>query len=458
MIRCRFQIIAITLICAGLFITWLGTGISVAADIDGHWEGAFTRDGAVQQVAFDFETTDSGLTGTYDIPDMILYREPVRELSLAHDTLSFRVFWGGFTCIVHDDVEEITGENPKWGPPVSIHLKRTFAPRHFRVEHLRFPSGSLSLAGDLLIPSGNPPFPAVVVIEGSSTEGRSLWTYRSIGDLFARNGVAALIYDKRGTGASEGDFDRATFDDLSKDVIAAVRFLRNRTDIDSTAVGLFGISQGGWLAPDAAVKSGEAAFVILLGGPAVSIWDQELQRVEYSMRAGIYGEDNPDVFDQDDIEAALRHTRLGFEVALNPDRWDEWEASVSNARSASWSAYVALDSSLDELQGWLRYRYDPTETLRHLRKPVLALFGTDDVLVPPQENVDIMRDLLAEAGNDRAKIVVFPNVGHDFFTGATLVGGAWEWPSGFWRWNRRAPGLADSIINWTQEQLNQSPR
>jgi pimeloyl-ACP methyl ester carboxylesterase len=350
---------------------------------------------------------------------------------------------------VHSDIAEITGENPKWGPPVSLHLKRALPESRFRIEPVRFPSGTLSLAGDVLLPVGNPPFPAVVVIEGSTTEGRKLWTYRSIGDLFARHGIAALIYDKRGTGQSDGDIDRAGFGDLCEDAVAALRYLRNRGDIDSTTVGLFGISQGGWLAPKTALLLEGVSFVILLGGPAVSIWEQELHRVEYSMRAGIYGEDEPDVFSADEIEAAMAHTRLGFDVAQNPSHWDQWQASTEHAREASWSDYVALDSTIDELQGWLRYRFDPRETLRHLQQPILALFGSNDVFVPPVENVELMETLLAEAGNDAAKIVIFPGVGHDFFTGATLIGGAWEWPTGFWRWNRRAPGLADTIITWT---------
>jgi len=325
--------------------------------------------------------------------------------------------------------------------------------QRFQIEHVRFASDSLSLAGDLLIPAGNPPFPAVVVIEGSTTEGRSLWTYRSIGDLYARNGVAALIYDKRGIGESNGDLGSATIDDLTRDVSHALEFLRGQPEIDAKSVGLFGISQGGWIAPRVAAQSGDAAFVITLGGPAVSIWQQELDRVEYGMRAGSLGEDQPDEFSESDFQAALAHTRLGFDVAQNPDRWAEWEASVKHANTTRWAGYVGCDSTLSELQEWLGFRYDPAQTLRQLTTPILALFGGNDVLVPPERNTDLMRSLLAEAGNEHTTIAVFPGVGHDFFTGASLIGEDWSWPSGFWRWNRRAPGLADSIVTWTNRQI-----
>jgi len=420
-------------------------------NIAGHWEGAFSRFGAIQDVQLDFSQIDTGYTATYSIPDMILYRRPVRNLVVTPDSISFRLFWGGFNCIYTPEVDEITGENSKWNPSVSIHLKRTYKKDRFRIEPIKFSSSSLTLYGDMLLPDRKPPYPVVIVIEGSSTEGRKLWTYRSIGDLFAQNGIAALVYDKRGVGESDGSLDSASFDDLTNDAVAAIDYVRSRSDIDINALGLFGISQGGWIAPLAARRSGQVSFIINLGGPAVSIWQQELDRVEYSMKAGNLGENEPDKFSPEEIAAALEHLRLGFEVVKKPELWNEWMQSVKTAGSSRWASYVALDSSLNELQYWLRYDYDPAFTLKKTKIPLLALFGQNDVLVPPSTNVGQLEKYMTEAGNDRAKIVVFPGVGHDFFTGATLVGGDWNWPTGFWRWNRRAPGLADSILAFVRQ-------
>jgi pimeloyl-ACP methyl ester carboxylesterase len=233
----------------------------------------------------------------------------------------------------------------------------------------------------------------------------------------------------------------------------AVRFLEGRDDFNPGAIGLFGISQGGWLAPLVATRTNQVSFIVMLGGPAVSIWQQELDRVEYSMRAGILGEEEPESFSENEIAEALAHTRLAFTVAENPERWNDWEKSVSNAQNKSWAEYVNLDSTVAELQDWLRFKYDPADALRNLKVPILALFGENDVLVPPAENVSLLEKYLEQAKNDKSIIVVFPGVGHDFFTGASLVGGEWDWPTGFWRWNRRATGLEDTIITWVNRQV-----
>jgi len=60
-----------------------------------------------------------------------------------------------------------------------------------------------------------------------------------------------------------------------------------------------------------------------------------------------------------------------------------------------------------------RFDFDPARVLRRMDDiPYLAVLGEDDPLVPYEDNAQRMRRLLAEAGNDRAKIVGVPGVGH----------------------------------------------
>ena len=60
-------------------------------------------------------------------------------------------------------------------------------------------------------------------------------------------------------------------------------------------------------------------------------------------------------------------------------------------------------------------RYDPTETLEHLRVPVLLQFGELDALVPPVRNVARWRELLARAGNRDVTVKVDPRSDHALF-------------------------------------------
>jgi hypothetical protein len=77
-------------------------------------------------------------------------------------------------------------------------------PEPFRAEDLTIPAGDHQLAGTLYLPQSGPPAPAVVFVHGAGPAVRGDG-YRELASHFARKGVAALIYDKRGCGASTGD-------------------------------------------------------------------------------------------------------------------------------------------------------------------------------------------------------------------------------------------------------------
>lgn len=149
-------------------------------------------------------------------------------------------------------------------------------------EDVTFSRGDVTLSGILALPSGPRPYPAVVLIHGSGAETRE--GYRFLADHLASHGIAALRYDKRGTGASTGDWCRSTLEDLAEDAVAGVHFLQTRTDIDPEKIGLIGTSQGGWVVPMAASRSEDVAFCVLISGAAVSPQNQELYRVKHELQ------------------------------------------------------------------------------------------------------------------------------------------------------------------------------
>ena len=81
-----------------------------------------------------------------------------------------------------------------------------------------------------------------------------------------RRGMAVLGYDKRGVGASTGDWNKASFDDLAGDVVAAFEYLKSRNDIKRAEIGMLGWSQAGWVMPLAATRAKDFAFLISISG------------------------------------------------------------------------------------------------------------------------------------------------------------------------------------------------
>jgi len=94
--------------------------------------------------------------------------------------------------------------------------------------------------------------------------------------LFVSRGIAVLAYDKRGVGQSGGTYSGdlatdATIATLAGDAAAAARFVAAQPGIDRSRVGFYGLSQGGWVIPQAAVRAGDVvSWALIESGPTVT--------------------------------------------------------------------------------------------------------------------------------------------------------------------------------------------
>jgi pimeloyl-ACP methyl ester carboxylesterase len=141
-----------------------------------------------------------------------------------------------------------------------------------------------------------------------------------------------------------------------------------------------------------------------------------------------------------------------FDAAYGAARPEALFARAESVRAQPWAKYLDVVAHDDDLEGWRLSRYDPAPVLSRTRLPLLALFGENDVLVPPAENVEPMRRLLAQAGNADVTIRVIPGAAHDMETFGTLRGGGWNWPEHYWVWARRAPSFEATITAWLRER------
>lgn len=144
-------------------------------------------------------------------------------------------------------------------------------------KEITFESEGVYLSGTLCIPEE--PFAAVVYVHGSGSQTRNIMLARN----FARNGIAAFVYDKRGIGKSGGKFlgnydelTRLRIELLAKDASAAVNAIVKIDKIKDLPVGLVGISQAGWIIPIAAYNNSCLSFIGLWSGPVCSILEEDI--------------------------------------------------------------------------------------------------------------------------------------------------------------------------------------
>ena len=116
-------------------------------------------------------------------------------------------------------------------------------------EEITFQNENVSLKGTLVKPDINSPCPVLVVTHTSNAGTRDFVVYQHLTNLLPPLGIAVFIYDRRGSGDSTGNFETATFFDLATDMQAAIDHLKVRSDTNPKRIGVWGMSQGGWIAP-----------------------------------------------------------------------------------------------------------------------------------------------------------------------------------------------------------------
>src|SRR5688572_14686970 len=150
-------------------------------------------------------------------------------------------------------------------------------------EDIRFSSAGVQLAGMLISPVTGGKHPVIVLVHGSGAQNRESMLPWS--RFLIRRGMAVLGYDKRGVDGSTGDWTTASFDELAGDVVAAVDYVKSRSDIDPAQIGLLGVSQAGWIMPLAAIRVKSVAFLISISGAGVAPTETTIDHAQNEMTA-----------------------------------------------------------------------------------------------------------------------------------------------------------------------------
>jgi uncharacterized protein len=149
-------------------------------------------------------------------------------------------------------------------------------PQPARIEEITFRSGEFTIVGELRTPEGTGPFPVVLFVHGSGPADRTgEGSYPPIIERMLRAGYATFSWDKPGTGESTGELREPTLrHQRAQIVLDAVEVMKARGDIDSQRIGLWGISQAGYVMPLALMQSEDIAFMICISCPGMSGTDQ----------------------------------------------------------------------------------------------------------------------------------------------------------------------------------------
>lgn len=252
------------------------------------------------------------------------------------------------------------------------------------------------LVGSLLLPAAPGPHPTALLLPGSGPVDRDsdaprlpIGITRALAHSLAAAGVASFRYDKRGVGASPGDWRRAGLWDGADDARAALRLLATRPEVDPARLVLIGHSEGAVLATAIGADTDVRLAGVGLLSPTARTGEEVLLWQAQQLARGLSAP----------VRAILtiRRTDLVDSVRKNHDRIRRTTTEVARIGGVRTNAR------------WYRefMDHDPRADLRRLHLPVLALTGDKDLQSPPE---DLKR--VAELVQGPVEAHVVPDVTH----------------------------------------------
>jgi len=265
------------------------------------------------------------------------------------------------------------------------------------MEDLSVRNGDVELAASYS-PAGET---VIVALQGAGEGTRDFRSYTHLHDLLPPAGIGVVTFDRRGEGESTGDSSRGRFEVQVDDALAVLRA------VDAADIGLWGISQGGWIGPLAAAASDEVKFLVLVASTGVTPSEQMMYAVERQLRLAGYGDDV--------VERAL-DLRRRFEDWIHtraPEPDEQLAADLWAGLDEDWWGQVWLPPTLLDEESrrlWIEEMdYDPRPAIAQVRVPTMLFYGDADSWTPVEPSVEAWR---AAAGAD-VEIVVIPGAEHD---------------------------------------------
>jgi uncharacterized protein len=302
---------------------------------------------------------------------------------------------------------------------------------------VRLETGGVVLVGTLTLPPTDAPTPLVIGVHGAEGGTRDFHLFRHLQSTLPSAGIATLLFDRRGDGESGGDAAASGYEQFADDVRAWVRFCEADERIDPERIGLWGISQGGWIAPLAAAGSDSPRFLVAVSAAGVTPGAQMAFATRALMREAGYGDDA--------IEDMLKVRRAMDELSHGRMSVSDAQVLLDSAVGEPWFelAFVPPDASLIDASWAEEMEFDIRPALRSLTLPVLLFFGEHDRWIPVAESADVWRSALG--ANADLTVVSLPGTGH----AATFATDPSDWLED----GPVSPDYEQVLLAWLRERL-----
>jgi uncharacterized protein len=263
---------------------------------------------------------------------------------------------------------------------------------------VRISASGFTLAGTLTTPAataGRLRRPAVVLVAGAGPLDRDavvagIPIFAQLAGDLADRGFIVLRYDKRGAGQSGGRVETVTLQEYADDVVAAVKWLEKRKDVDKRRIAVAGLSEGGPVAMLAAAREKKIAALVLIASFGTRGVDFILEQQQHSL----------DLLKTPDTERSskVELQKKILEAVMTGKGVDQLPSDIRARVDSPWYRSLLL--------------FDPAQVMPRVRQPVLIVHGELDKEILPHHARRLSELANARKKAEPAGVAVIPKLNH----------------------------------------------
>ena len=400
------------------------------SDRSGIYSGLFKKGSFADSIVFELEQDSTQWKVYFTSLEQNANRIPFRELDVKDDSINFKLQSDFYTYSFKNKWantnSELRGTLTVDTMKISYTLFKSLANSNESptAEDISFETNDLKLNGTIYYPPKDTK-KALVIVTSSGNSDRS--ASRAEAQLFAKRGTTTFVYDKRGTGISEGNWSKASIEELASDDINAIKWFSQKTNIPINHIGIKGSSQGASKIPYILNEIKDLKYGIAVSCPGSTLLESDLNYWKNRNKETL-GEN---------IEEASKFERKVFETIAGEISKESLQKEINAAKSQEWFDKVWVPN-LDEIEIDKKLKYTPLPYFEIIKQPVLIVQGGLDEIIPPN-SYEIITEALEKAQNTKYEIIILKGASHSMYD----VG-----QSDFPYWSKLHPKYISVLENW----------
>lgn len=391
----------ISFLCLFIFLSQIL--VAQQKDYQGSYTGSFNFGNFQSDLSLDIKQTQDQYDIQFTSLDQNAFGIPARDIIIDQDSIKFALQSDSYRyefkgILLNNSILQINLMVD--GNSFEFQLQKVAKDdsHGIKSKDIRFRSENLLLYGTVYYPV-KPNGKAIYLVTSSGNTDRSASRAEAL--MFAQNGFITLHTDKRGTGISDGNWQKADMPTLCNDDILAIQYLSQIEKLALNQIGIKGSSQGAAKVPYIMSKLPDLMFGIAVSCPASTLLESDLN---------YWKNRNKTIIESQYLDQATKMQKSVFQYISGDLSKDKLEDEIQANKDESWFEYIWIPAP-EEVETDLKLNYSPLPYFALVKQPLLLIEGTNDEIIPTQ-SLKTIKKTIGKNGSRKNKFVSLKGANH----------------------------------------------